>query len=211
MSHLVQHGSGEVGEQWIAGRAIDEATVQEGEPFDDVASRRDRAADRNRGGAVRKERGIGEADDVVADPEEVVEDRAVGVEDDDVLAARSRVAAEGTEIGAIVGAGDVHRQLAALLIAESGSGDRAPNPELGIDERHRGRVIEEAQGSLVHQVGDRRARAPSHRLAGGVDRERPAGPGGRSSSQGTQEKGAAEAAPPAHGALPAWRADRREE
>ena len=63
---------------------VDELAVQEGEPFDDLRTRRNRVAERHGGGPIRKEGRVREAEHLRADAEERIEDRPISVELDDI-------------------------------------------------------------------------------------------------------------------------------
>jgi len=78
---------------------VDELAVQEGEPFDDLGTRRNRVAERHGGGPIRKEGRVREAEHLRADAEERIEDRPVGVEYDDILASGRGGAPKGPRNG----------------------------------------------------------------------------------------------------------------
>src|SRR5438034_1685906 len=151
---------------------VDELAVQEGEPFDDLRTRRNRVAERHGGGPIRKEGRVREAEHLRADAEERIENRPVGVEHDDILASARGGAPERPQERAEVTGIDINRGGAG---ATEGDGRRryiSPASEEGFDQRNRVGVGERPEATLVGMVENRVRRVPAHWHALGGDDER---------------------------------------
>src|SRR5437867_3134293 len=116
---------------------VNELAVQEGEPFDDLRTRRNRVAERHSGSPVRKEGRVREAEHLRADAEERIEDRPVGVEYDDILASGRGGAPERPQERAEVTGVDINRSGAGATEGDGRWRQISPSSEEAFHQRNR--------------------------------------------------------------------------